>query len=75
MLFYLCLFRKFHMKRITDCIFKPYLPGPKRSASALADDLALSLYGNTAREPCEAHTLDWEVPWDTKMPKRWCINC
>ena len=45
------------------------------SASALADDLALSVYGNTAREPCEAHTLDWEVAWDTKMPKRWCIKC
>ena len=27
------------------------------SASALVDDLALSLYGNTAREPCEAHAL------------------
>ena len=43
------------------------------SASALVDDLALSLCGNTAREPCEALALGWEVAWDTKTPKRWCI--
>lgn len=39
------------------------------SASALADDLALSLYGNTARVR-GVHALGWEVAWDTsKYPK------